>query len=124
MAVGTQHKKPGAVSARASHKTFQIALSRTSHVSGQTEFPDCLTEPVMAELLVDDVHTYYRDSYLQQDVPLSLAKGALVAALEIALSALLRARQPRCQIPGFLGLLRRPSPRMTAHMIGTLETLD
>jgi hydroxymethylglutaryl-CoA reductase len=107
MAAGTQHKKPGAVSARASHKTFQIALSRTSHVSGQTEFPDCLTEPVMAELMVDDVNTYDRDSYVQQDVPLSLAKGAVVAALEIASSAISAAGAPASMSDS--GLSRPPS---------------
>ena len=44
----------------------------------------------MAELMVDDVHTYYRDSYVQQDVPLSLAKGAVVAKKLRLLSAACR----------------------------------
>jgi branched-chain amino acid transport system ATP-binding protein len=35
----------------------------------------------MAELLVDDVHTYYGDSYVLQGASLSLAKGAVVAVL-------------------------------------------
>src|SRR6516165_3666626 len=55
---------------------FQITLFATSRSSTQSKFLDCLTEPAMPELLVDDVHTYYGDSYVLQGVSLSMAKGA------------------------------------------------
>ena len=35
----------------------------------------------MAELLVDDVHTFYGDSYVLQGVSLSMGKGTVVAVL-------------------------------------------
>jgi branched-chain amino acid transport system ATP-binding protein len=41
-----------------------------------------MEEPVAEpELLVDDVHTYYGDSYVLQGISLSLAKGTVVAVL-------------------------------------------
>jgi len=49
--------------------------------STQSKFSDCLTEPAVSELLVDDVHTYYGESYVLQGVSLSVAQGTVVAVL-------------------------------------------
>jgi len=42
---------------------LQIAVYRMSHVSLQRN-SGLFDRPVMAELMVDDVHTYYDDSYV------------------------------------------------------------
>jgi branched-chain amino acid transport system ATP-binding protein len=74
-------KKPGAISARASYTTSSDCLFWHESRFTTSAISDCLTKPAVPELLVDDVHTYYGDSYVLQGVSLSLAHGAVVAVL-------------------------------------------
>jgi branched-chain amino acid transport system ATP-binding protein len=62
------------------HNFLRLLFLHESHFTASA-ISHCLKDPALPELLVDDVHTYYGDSYVLQGVSLSLAKGAAVAVL-------------------------------------------